>query len=249
MKIPLGKILCDNGPYAPYGMCDFVYDITLPRSEKIMKAQANEKTGTYRLTDLQLEYDVIKSEGLANSVRGTYNAGRSFPYNFSTLLKTLPWAKGNTHEVIDINIPRKSMKAVVLLFTEKDAGDSEHFPFPNLTQVDVTVEGNPNDICSRGLAKRNMYREAVRFFEKYIGTECISRRQYYTNKFACVIDFRTVDDDTVSGSGRKLIGTQAGILLEIEKEVTTSDLSCHVFVIADGTIDISGTQLNGTANY
>ena len=23
MKIPLGKILCDHGPYAPYNMCDF----------------------------------------------------------------------------------------------------------------------------------------------------------------------------------------------------------------------------------
>ena len=51
MKIPLGKILCDNGPYAPYDMCDFVYDITLPKSEKIMKAQTNEETGTYKLTD------------------------------------------------------------------------------------------------------------------------------------------------------------------------------------------------------
>ena len=254
MKIPLGKILCDNGPYAPYEMCDFIYDITLPKSEKIMKAQTNEETGTYKLTDLQLEYDVIKSEGLAHSVRGTYTEGRSFPYNYSTLLKTLPWAKGNTREVIDINIPRRNMKAVVLLFTEKGAGDSEHFPFPNLTQVDVTVEGNPNDIYSRGLAKRNMYREAVRFFgnddcQKYIGTECVLRRKYYTDKFACVIDFRTVDDDTVSGSGRKLIGTQAGILLEIEKEATTSDLSCHVFIIADGKIDISGTKLNGTAKY
>ena len=29
MKIPLGKILCDHGPYAPYGMCDFEYRITL----------------------------------------------------------------------------------------------------------------------------------------------------------------------------------------------------------------------------
>ena len=254
MKIPLGKILCDNGPYAPYDMCDFVYDIRLPKSGKIMKAQANEKTGTYRLTDLQLEYEVIKSEGLAASVRETYNTKRSFPYNYSTLLKTLPWAKGNTREVIDINIPRRSMKAVVLLFTEKGAGDSEHFPFPNLTQVDVTVEGNPNDIYSRGLAKRDMYREAVRFFnsddcEKYLGTTCISRRKYYTDKFACVIDFRTINDNTISGSGRRLIGTQAGILLEIEKEVTTSDLSCHVFVIADGTIDINGTKLNGTANY
>ena len=254
MKIPLGKILCDNGPYAPYNMCDFVYDITLPKSEKIMEAQTNEETGTYRLTDLQLEYDVIKSEGLSNNVRESYNEGRSFPYNNSTLLKTLPWAKESTREVIDINIPRKSMKAVVLLFTEKGVGDSEHFPFPNLTQVDVTVEGNPNDIYSRGLAKRDMYREAVRFFndddcEKYLGTTCVSRRKYYTDKFACVKDFMTVDDNTISGSGRKLIGTQAGILMEIEKEATTTDLFCHVFVIADGTIDISGTKLNGTANY
>ena len=83
-----------------------------------------------------------------------------------------------------------------------------------MTRVDVTVEGNPNDIYSTGLAKRDMYREAIRFFsntecEKYLGTNCVSRRKYYTDKFACVIDFRTVDDDTVSGSGRKLVGTQA----------------------------------------
>ena len=254
MKIPLGKILCDNGPYAPYGMCDFVYNITLPQPEKIMKAQANEQIGEYKLTGIQIEYEVIRSAGLANSVRGTYNTGRSFPYNYSTLLRSPMWSKNSTYEAIDINIPRKSMKAVVLLFTEKDAGDSEHFPFPNLTNIKVTVEGHPNDIYSSGLNKRKMYRQAVRFFhndncEKYLGTTCVSMRDYYTNKFACVIDFRTVDDDTVSGSGRKLIGTQAGILLEIEKEATTSDLFCHIFVIADGTIDISGTQLNGTANY
>ena len=45
MKIPLGKILCDHGPYAPHGMCDFVYEITFPNSEKIMTAQTNEAVG------------------------------------------------------------------------------------------------------------------------------------------------------------------------------------------------------------
>ena len=45
------------------------------------------------------------------------------------------------------------------------------------------------------------------------------------------------------------MGTQAGILMEIEKETTTTDLSCHVFVIVDGIIDIMGTKLNGTAQY
>ena len=38
MKIPLGKILCDHGPYAPYGMSDFNYKIAFPNPEKIMKA-------------------------------------------------------------------------------------------------------------------------------------------------------------------------------------------------------------------
>ena len=214
MKIPLGKILCDHGPYAPYGMCDFEYRITLPQSKKIMKAQDGEDVGEYKLTDMHLEYEIIKSEDLAEKVRGEYNIGRSLGYDCTTLLKTLPWSKDNTREVIDVNIPRKSMKAVVLLFTKKNAGDSEEFVFPELTRVNVTVEGNPNDIYSEGLAKRDMYREAVRFFgsstcEKYIGSKCVSQRKFYTDKFACVIDFRTVDDENVSGSGRKLVGTQA----------------------------------------
>ena len=217
-----------------------------------MKAQTNEDVVVYKLTDMHLEYEIIESEDLAERVRGEYNVGRSLGYDYTTLLKTLPWGKDNTREVIDANIPRKSMKAVVLLFTKKNAGDSEEFVSPNLTKVNVTVEGNPNDIYSNGLAKRDMYREAVRFFrsstcEKYLGSKCVSRRKFYADKFACVIDFRTVDDKNVSGSGRKLVGTQAGILMEIEKEATTTDLSCHVFVIAHGIMDIMGAKLNGSA--
>ena len=188
---------------------------------------------------MRLEYELIESEQLAADVKGTVRG----------VLKTLAWSKDSTWKVIDINIPRKSMKAVVLLFTKKDAGDSEEFVFPNLTNVAVSVQGNPNAIYSGGLARRDMYREAVRFFTR---TECekyLGRRKYYTDKFACVIDFRTVDDDTVSGSGRKLVGTQAGILLQIGKEATTTDLSCHVFVVADSLINILGTSLNGTAVY
>ena len=56
MKIPLGKILGDHGPYAPYGMFDFEYRITLPQSKKILTAQDGEDKGEYKLTDLHLEY-------------------------------------------------------------------------------------------------------------------------------------------------------------------------------------------------
>ena len=164
MKVPLGKILCDHGPYAPYGMCDFEYWITPSKSKKIMKVQDGEDVGEYKLTDVHLEYEIIESEDLVREVRDQYAVGRSLGYDYTTLLKTLPWSKSSTREVINVNISRKSMKAVVLLFTKKDAGDSEEFVFPELTNVDVTMEGNPNDIYTEGLAKRDTYWEAVRFF-------------------------------------------------------------------------------------
>ena len=53
------------------------------------------------------------------------------------------------------------MKAIVLLFTKANAGDSEDFPFAGLTRVNVTVEGNSNDLYSEGLAKRDMYEKVL----------------------------------------------------------------------------------------
>ena len=41
MKIPLGKILEGHGPYAPHGMFDFEYRITLPPSKKILNNNNN----------------------------------------------------------------------------------------------------------------------------------------------------------------------------------------------------------------
>ena len=76
MKIPLGKILCDHGPYAPYGMCDFEYRITLPQSKKIMKAQDGEDIGEYKLTDLHLEYEIIESEDLVRPYAWTIRTVR-----------------------------------------------------------------------------------------------------------------------------------------------------------------------------
>ena len=129
------------------------------QSKKILKTQDGEDKGEYKLTDLHLEYEIIESENLVREVKGQYNVGRSLGYDHTTLLKTLSWKKHSTREVIDVNIPRKSMKAIVLLFTKSDAGESENFPFAGVTKVNVTVEGNPNDVYSEGLPKRGMYDE------------------------------------------------------------------------------------------
>ena len=70
-------------------MFDFEYRITLPKSEKIMKARSGQTKGNYKLTDLHLEYEVIESEDLAREVRDKYTIGRSLGFDYTTLLKTL----------------------------------------------------------------------------------------------------------------------------------------------------------------
>ena len=245
LKIKLGKILEGHGPYAPYDMSDLEYRIKLPEASKIMVAQTGQSVGSYKLTDMNLEFETIEGEELARSVKEAFNIGRQLWYDYTTLLKTLAWGKDSTREVIDINIPRKSMKSIVLFCTRKNPTDSEEFFNAEAEKVKVTIEGNPNSVYSQGLVRSEIYNEAKRFFGSTTdaSNDNLSEKEFLKSKYATVIDLRTVDDENTVHSGRRLIGTQSGVLLEIEKSATSVDLLCHVFDVADGHINISGRKL------
>ena len=150
LKIKFGKILEGHGPYAPYDMSDFEYRIKLPKASEIMNTQTGESVEGYKLTDINLEYETIEGEKLARGVKKKYDVGRELwrkvSYDYTTLLKTLELSKTSTREVIDINIPRRSMKGVVLLCTRKGPTDSEIFFNAEVEKVKVTIEGNPNSV-------------------------------------------------------------------------------------------------------
>ena len=66
-RIRLGKILEDHGLYAPYSMINnFQYSITLPSASDIMKAQSGEAVAGYSLENIELEYETIENQDLAN---------------------------------------------------------------------------------------------------------------------------------------------------------------------------------------
>ena len=164
LKIRLGKVLKNHGPYAPYDMSDVEYRISLPKADKIMNAQTGESVEGYKLTDMNLEYETIESEELAKRVKDEYQVGRELGYEYTTLLKTLEWSKSSTREVIDINIPRKSMRGIVLLCTQKTSTDSEEFYNAEVQKVKVTIEGNPNSEYRQGLVRLEIYNKAKWFF-------------------------------------------------------------------------------------
>ena len=136
------------------------------------------------------------------------------------------------------------MTGIILLFRD-DAKDSEKFVLPNITNIKVGVESSPDTLYvggSGGLTRTGLYDAARNTFLDYEFNTVSPEDFFIGNKFAAVIDMRGVNDKNVVLAGRKILSTQEGILLVIEKEATTKDLTCNVFVASHGIIDIVGNQ-------
>ena len=245
--LKLEKILSTHGLYAPYGMMNnFQYVITLPKASDIMKAQSGQSVAGYSLENLELEYETIENSDLTQQVLEKYTMGRSLSFNHVTLMKTVEWDKDATLHNETINIPRKSMKAIVLLFRNKTITDSEEFLYPNISEVKISIEGIPNSIYSQGLPKNRFFEEAFRIFHRgYESCESVmTLEKFYKDAFALVVDLRTINDDFVYGDGKKIVNTQSGIQLEIKKKAITANVKCHIFVLSDGLLNILNEDLD-----
>jgi len=150
---------------------------------------------------------------------------------------------------IKIDAQRRSMKAILLLFTETyNAGerDSEKYVFPDLKKVKVTVNGSPNMLYNEGIVATDFWREARRFFvlEKF-KTEHMNLKLFLGgNRFGLAVDLRSMADRTMHGSGARLVNTTDGVQLELERKASGSGtISCYVFVISDAQFNILGNQL------
>ncbi|CAB3993124.1 Hypothetical predicted protein [Paramuricea clavata] len=224
LKKPIDKIIGDHGLYTPFTMNNNpMYILILPEASETMVAQGGQKVDGYKLENLELEYDTIENDSLASEISSKYTYGRSLSYKHVTLMSTSNWDKDLTIVNENINIPRKSMCAIVLLFTNQVRTDSEEYLYLNIDKVKLTIEGVPNSVFSQRLPKSQFFEEAKRFFcpmcEKSMADEFMSVVRFYGNGFALVIDLRSTQDDT-TGDGKKIVNTQSGVLLEITKRAT-----------------------------
>ena len=61
--------------------------------------------------------------------------------------------------------------------------------------------------------------------------------------YALWLDFRTIDDNRLHGSGRQLENTSEGIRLQITKKAESAGkLSCYLYIFQDAQINISDAQ-------
>ena len=147
-------ILTDHGVFYPQALYnDLVFEITLASAHEVVKGSDGTKLG-YKLENIQLEYEVIRSKTLADEAMNTYASGKEFAYDFVMREMVVPITRGSdTRLNLRVNPQRKSLKGILLLFINPytaGARDSENYFNPDINKVKVTVNGVPNRVCNEG---------------------------------------------------------------------------------------------------
>ena len=243
-----------HGPFYPNVIAeDFIREITFNDAKHVVSATDATSIG-YTITNICIEYETIHSAELARQIEADYTSGHTFYYDYVTHFKTQSTGTDKTFN-INVNIPRRSMKGVLVFFQEAaDSGkyESESTPFqnPDVTDVQVTIEGLANKVYPQGFKAYQQWDEASRYFLPRLadGTKMLESHMdmeefYGSDKYALWLDLRSTEDGQLHGSGLRLVNTNDGVQLAITRSTATS-LTMHVFVIADAQMSIQNRQLH-----
>ena len=243
------QIMTDHGVFYPQALyTDLVFELVLAPADQVVKGSDPTKL-KYKLSNIQLEYEMIHSKGLADDATSVYESGKEFVYDHvsrNTVVNV-----NSPAELINIKVDsqRRSLKGILLLFVEPyTAGtrDSEKYGFPDLEKVNVTISGSPNMLYNNGIEGEDAWRQASRFFmkQKHKPQHMTLQKYYAEDKFGLLIDLRSMASQEMHGSGTRLVNTTDGVQLEIKRATGKGPFRCHIFVISDAQFNIQNRQLS-----
>ena len=243
------QILTDHGVFYPQALyTNLVFELVLAPANKVVKGSDGTKL-KYKLTNIQLEYEMIRSEDLAEQATSVYESGKEFLYDHvsrSTVARV-----DTSTELMNIKVDsqRRSMQAILLLFVKDYAAgvrDSEKYEFPDLKKVLVTINGSPNMLYNNGMEDEDAWRQASRFFmkEKHKPQHMTLNKFCAKDKFGLLIDLRSMASQEMHGSGTRLVNTTDGVQLKITRATGEGNFNCNVFVISDAQFNIQNKQLD-----
>ena len=229
-------ILTDHGIIYPQALYnDLIFELTLAPAFEVVRGSDASKL-VYKLENIQLEYETIRSKRLAS----TYTNGKEFAYDLVMRERVVPVLRGGDTKLnLRVNPQRRSLNGILLLFINPfvaGARDPENYFNPDITKVNVTVNGVPNRDYNEGISGADVWNELTRFFKpRAKGSPNMNLTTYFTgNKFGLFIDLRSMADTTLHGNGQRLVNTQNGVQLEIERTTSGSGTTnCYIFTISD----------------
>jgi len=117
------QILTDHGVFYPQALYnDLTFDVKLVQAIHVVKGSDTTQL-KYKLKNIQLEYKMIRSKTLAEEARSvyssSYSSGKAFSYDNVLHDKEVALKKDTDTRInIKVNTPKRSLKALLVLFVE-----------------------------------------------------------------------------------------------------------------------------------
>ena len=251
------QILTSNGVFYPQALDkDLTFELTLaPASQVVIGSDPNKLV--YKLKNIQLEYERIRSKQLADHATTVYTNGKGFAYDQVVLEKTVTFDRGTDSDLnLLVNPQRRSLKGILLIFIVPYTArtrDTENFFNPDITNAEVTINGIPNRVYNNGIKLYDMWREISRLFcEKHKKLSCgnnyspyMTKDMYYAQKmFGFFLDLRSMAGVNMHGSGQRLVNSENGVQIALTRTTSGSgNVRCHIFSISDAQLNIMDRQL------
>jgi len=268
--IPLDfEMLHNTLPYYQAGLGNrLCYEITFNDYNRVIKSEpvkSKDSTtipspdATYTISNISLEYDIVTHSELANLI--------SYEYQNMVLLydrvlrhrKTVVKKSDSTWN-FTFNTPCKSLKGILMLFENEELykRDKSKFYNPKIQKVSVIVEGKPNQLFAQGMQPFEHYKEICKYFsegnnkddnaneiQKHLQLHDLQVGDYLTDKYGLWIDFRTIDENKLHGTGRRIENASEGVTLQIEKlEDGSGSINAYIYLIMDSQLNIYNGNFN-----
>ena len=247
------QILTSRGVFYPQALDkDLVFELTLAPASQVVRGSDTSKL-VYKLKNIHLEYERIRSKYLVDEATTAYTHGKGFAYDQIMLEKTVTFDRSTDADLnLLVNPQRRSLKGILLLFIvpyTAGARDSESYFNPDITNVEVTINGIPNRVYNNGIKGHDMWREASRLFSTKskkrgdgIYSLNITLTKYLTgNKFGFFLDLRSMAGTNMHG--QRLVNSENGVPIAIKRNTGSGNVRCHIFSISDAQLNIMERQL------
>ena len=117
-----------------------------------------------------------------------------------------------------------------MFFEDPDKTSTDYYYNQEITKVEVTIEGVPNQLYSKGILAHQQWDEINKYFTltskrdketdksaKDLNFTDTTFQKYFTTRFALWLNLRSTDDKTLHGSGRRIENATEGVTIQIEK--------------------------------
>ena len=241
------------------------YELTFNGYSRVIQA-AGDANSSYHIGGISLEYDMVTLPELARMIDNQYEGRLAILHDRVLRHRKMKMDKSNTLWNINLNVPARSMKGILMLFEnvaaqQPFARSTEAFYNPKTTKVEVTIEGIPNQLYSQGMRAYQIRDEAKKYFapgsKRYpdVGTVAkdlaladVNLGEFLTSKYSLWLDLRTSDDDSLHGRGRRIENASEGITIQITKKAeATGALTIYLFVAMDAQLNIEDGGFDSAA--